>query len=122
MIRRRSFFAVVVALACGSASAQDGHKWLSVQADDGSAVKIDMTALFVFHPNATTKAADTVVYFVDGKDYKPLNMRRYIFYCGEERYKDVTEGLSTPMRRTTPHTMAAKVSETVCAQPARGEK
>jgi hypothetical protein len=113
---KRMIHGVVTALIFGGgwAIAQDGHKWVSLHADDGSVVNIDMTSLYVFNANATTKAADVALSFPDGKPY-PLNMRRLIFYCGQGSYKDVTEGVRGPLLYSRQGSVADRVSRFVCA-------
>jgi len=105
---------VALVAACGTTKAQDGHKWITLQADDGSVVRIDMTSRFIGNANATTKSADVVLAFEDGRPY-PLNMRRYMFYCGRGHFKDITSSLSTPLTPISPGSVAAKVEVIVCA-------
>jgi hypothetical protein len=109
LFRKTSLFALALVVAVPSNAQNSSYRpnWKWIKADNGAQVAIDMKSI----AHTTDGGSDAVVYFDEGPNTGPQNMRRWIFDC-RGHYRD-TASLGVTLY-APPHSVAGTLANIAC--------
>lgn len=91
--------------------------WQLVEADNGAAFKIDLGLIQEIGGEATT-----AIYSDEGTSFNPVNLRRWFFTCRGHFRMQLENGRLSPMSYAPPRSVAAQMSNIVCAGAGIGQQ
>lgn len=111
MVFARLALGAALLISSGATAQQSKPNWKRIEADNGAAYAIDMTSI-----SHDGNQADAVVCVVENDACEIMNMHRWVFYCAQNRFTELTDSGFLSSVYVPPLSVGRKVLDIACGR------